>query len=459
MDRSSSVFLTKREVDAAEARDERYHLWDTKLAGFGLRVEKSGTKTFVARYRADGGGRTAPRRFVTIGRFGVLTVDEARKHARMLLGAAAKGDDPAMERQARRREMTMSALIDLYEAEGCFVQRGIRQGEPMKARTRAYTLARLRHHVIPLLGHKRVSEIKAGEIERFARDVATGKTARDEETAPRKRIIVRGGDGAARKVIRDLSAVFGFAVRRGIAPDNPVARASVRKTDNRRERYLSLEEVRRLGAAFNEVEAPGANAKGVAIGRLWALTGCRRDEIAGLKWSEVDFERGLLILDDSKTGKSVRPLGAAALALLESISRVPGTDYVFPAEVGASYYQGMKRLWGRVVKKAGLLGVTPHTLRHTIGSTAVSAGEAIALTGAILGHANSRSTAIYAHVQHDPSRRAADRVSKKIAEALSGNPSPRGGGRRAAELGKAKGYHREIADAADGDRPLQRAEK
>ena len=114
MDRSSSVFLTKREVDAVEARDERYHLWDTKLAGFGLRVEKSGTKTFVARYRADGGGRTAPRRFITIGRFGVLTVEEARKQARMLLGAAAKGDDPASERRGRRREMTMSAPVDLY---------------------------------------------------------------------------------------------------------------------------------------------------------------------------------------------------------------------------------------------------------------------------------------------------------------------------------------------------------
>ena len=434
MDRSSSVFLTKREVDAAEARGERYHLWDTKLAGFGLRVEKSGTKTFVARYRADGGGRTAPRRFVTIGRFGVLTVDEARKQARILLGAAARGDDPAHERKARRREMTMSGLLDLYEAEGCFVQRGIRQGEAMKARTRAYTLARLRHHVIPLLGHKRISEIGTGEIERFARDVAAGKTARDEKTAPRKRVIVRGGDGAARKVIRDLSAVFSFAVRRSIAADNPVTRASVRKTDNRRERYLTLEEVKRLGAAFNEAEAAGANPKGVAIGRLWALTGCRRDEIAGLKWSEVDFERGLLILDDSKTGKSVRPLGAAALALLESISRVPGTDYVFPAEVGDGHYQGMKRLWGGVVKKAGLPGVTPHTLRHTIGSTAVSSGEALALTGAILGHANLRSTAIYAHIQHDPSRRAADRVSRKIAEALSGKSSPQRGARRTIEL-------------------------
>lgn len=435
MDRSSSVFLTKREVDAAEARGERYHLWDTKLAGFGLRVEKSGTKTFVARYRADGGGRTAPRRFVTIGRFGVLTADEARKQARMLLGAAAKGDDPALDRQMRRREMTMSALVDLYEAEGCFVQRGVRQGEPMRARTQAYTLARLKHHVIPLLGHKRVSEIDAGEIERFARDVAAGKTARDEKTEPRKRIIVRGGDGAARKVIRDLSAVFSFAARREIVADNPVARASVRKTDNHRERYLTLEEVERLGAAFNEVEAAGANPKGVAIGRLWALTGCRRDEIAGLKWSEVDFDRRLLVLDDTKTGKSVRPLGAAALVLLQTISRLPGTNYVFPAEVGDGHYQGMKRLWGRVIKKAGLPGVTPHTLRHTIGSTAVSSGEALALTGAILGHANPRSTAIYAHIQHDPSRRAADRVSKKIADALSGNPSRQGGTRRARELG------------------------
>ena len=110
------------------------------LAGFGLRVEKSGTKTFIVRYRADGGGRTAPRRFATIGRFGPLTVDEARRRARVLLGAVATGEDPAGERQARRREMTITALVTLYEAEGCFVQRGIRQGEPMKAGRRLIRL-------------------------------------------------------------------------------------------------------------------------------------------------------------------------------------------------------------------------------------------------------------------------------------------------------------------------------
>ncbi|MFG1420515.1 tyrosine-type recombinase/integrase [Roseixanthobacter liquoris] len=420
MDRSSSVLLTKRAVDAAQPSGTRYHVCDSKLAGFALRVEASGTKTFVVRYRADDGGRSAPRRFVTIGRYGTLTVDEARKQAKTILGAAAKGDDPANDRGKKRREITMAKLIDLYEEEGCFIQRGQRQGEPMKERTKAYTLARLRHHVVPLLGRKRVSEIGTGEIERFVRDVAAGKTARDEKTGPRKRIIVRGGDGAARKVVRDLSAVFSFANRRGIMTVNPVEKASVRKTDNRRERFLTLEEVAKLGAAFDALEAEGANPKAIAIARLWALTGCRRDEIAGLRWSEVDFERGLLILADSKTGKSIRPLGAAAIALLHAVDRDPEASFVFPAELGDSHYQGTKRLWPKVIQKATLPGVTPHTLRHTMGSTAVSSGEALALTGAILGHANLRSTAIYAHVQNDPSKRAADRVTKKIANALAG---------------------------------------
>ncbi len=420
MDRSSSVLLTKTEADQAEVRSERYHVWDSRLAGFGLRVEKSGTKTFVVRYRADSGGRSAPRRFMTVGRFGPLTVDEARRQARLLLASAVAGNDPAGVRQRKRREMTVTKLVDLYESEGCFVQRGIRQGEPMKARTKAYTLGRLKHHVVPLLGHKRLTEVGAGEIERFVRDVGVGKTAKDEKVGPRKRVIVRGGDGAARKVVRDLSAVFSFAVRRGIIDENPVERAAVRKTDNRRERFLTLEEVSRLGAAFDEVEAAGTNAKAVAIVRLWALTGCRRDEIAGLRWSELDLERGMLVLADTKTGKSIRPLGAAAIAILEGISRDPESEYVFPAERGDGHYQGAKQLWPNVISKAALPGVTPHTLRHTMGSTAVSFGEALALTGAILGHANPRSTAIYAHVQYDSSRRAADRVAKRIAEALAG---------------------------------------
>jgi integrase len=121
------------------------------------------------------------------------------------------------------------------------------------------------------------------------------------------------------------------------------------------------------------------------IARLWALTGCRRDEIAGLNWAEVDLDSGLLKLADGKTGKSIRPLGMAAIAILSSLARQEASEFVFPAERGDGHYQGTKGVWSKAIKKAGLPGITPHTLRHTMGSTAVSTGEALALTGAILG--------------------------------------------------------------------------
>ena len=128
-------------------------------------------------------------------------------------------------------------------------------------------------------------------------------------------------------------------------------------------------------------------------------------------------------LDDSKTGKSIRPLGAAALALLKSIDKQDSSDFVFSAERGDGHHQGMKGVWSKAIEKAELPGVTPHTLRRTMGSTSISTGEALALTGAILGHANPRSTALYAHVQNDPSKRAANRVTKRIAAALAGKPA------------------------------------
>ena len=420
MSKTANSTLTKRIIDASPPKEKRYHVWDGDLRGFGIRIEPSGVKTFLVKYRADGGGRRAPERRVTIGRFGALTPDEARRHAKKILGGAATGADPAAEIKARRSELRISELIELYEKEGCFVQRGKRQGEPMKPLTKQYTIARLRHHVVPLLGHRRVSDVNAGDIERFVREVESGKTARDEKIGPRRRIVVRGGEGAARKVFRDLSAVFSFARRSEIVARNPCETAAVRKTDNQNDRYLSLDEVKRFGAALEELEAEGVNRKALDIMRLWMLTGCRREEIAGLKWDEVDFEAGCLRFGDTKTGRSARPVGSAVLTILKNIDRLDKVDFVFPADQGDGYFRGYKTPWKKVIERANLPGVTPHTLRHTMGSTAISSGEAMAFTGAILGHANPRSTAIYAHVQQSPARRAAERVSDRISAALAG---------------------------------------
>lgn len=400
--------LTKRMIDAIKPSQGDCFLWDSELAGFGLRVREGGTKTFIAQYRAGGGRSGLTRRF-TIGRYGTLTVEEARLEARKVLLAAAQGDDPAGSRRTKRKEMRVSEMIDHFAKSGT---------EHLKERNRRYMLARLQHHVVPILGRRKISEVRIADVEQMMRDVKAGKTAKDEKTGPRARVIVRGGGGAAIKAVRDLSAVYSFAIRQEWVKYNPCAPVK-KPADQRRSRFLSLEEVERLGAAFSRLESEGANPKAVAIMRLWALTGCRRDEIAGLKWSEIDFERACLILEDSKTGRSVRPLASAAVAILKAQMRVEGSAFVFTSDDNADvFYQGTKRYWVKAVKLANLPGVTPHTLRHTIGSAAVSTGETLAMTGALLGHASQQATSIYAHMQQDPARRAADRVVAPIATAL-----------------------------------------
>ena len=413
--------LTKKVVDGLQPINGRAVIvYDTDTTGFAIRVAPDGSKTWQVEYRPYPGGRGVSKRRMSLGSVTSQTPDEARRRAKEVLAEAAKGADPARDRTRKRGEKTIAMLVDLYAEEGCFVLRGKRQGEPMKPGTKAFTLARLRHHVVPLLGAKRITEVISSDVERMVRDVGAGKTARDEKIAPGKRIIVRGGKGAARKVARDLSALFTFAIREGLASTNPVRNAAIRKTDEKRTRYLSLDEIGRLGKALEKLAIDGANPKALDITRLWALTGARRDEIAALKWAEVDFEHSCLRLVDTKSGASIRPLAAPALALLASISREGASPFVFPATSGKRHFQGTKRIWPKAVALAELPGVTPHTLRHTLGSSSVSIGETLVMTAAILGHSDTRSTQIYAHVQQDPAKRAAARAVEPIAAALSG---------------------------------------
>ena len=410
----ASQKLTKRVVDAAMTKPKPYDLWDGELSGFGLRVGASGTKTFIIRYRANGGGRSAPRRFMVVGRYGTLSADEARTSARKLLASATSGADPAAQRSVKRKEMTIAELLERYAAEGT---------DNLKPLTKTYTLARLRNHVLPLLGTRKVTEITTGDVEGMGRAIATGKTKKDEKTGIRARVIVTGGGGAAAKVVRDLSAVFNFAKRHNIVTANPCEGAH-RRADDARDVFLSDEQLQRLGSALDRVASEGANVMAVNIMRLLALTGCRRNEIAGLRWAEVDFEHACLRLADSKTGKSIRQLGETALVLLQSLTRSADSEFVFPATTGMSHFQGMKRVWKRVCEVAELSNVTLHTLRHTLASSAVSNGETLAMTGALLGHSNARSTSRYAHVAHNPAKQAMNRVDKRIGDAMRGKAAP-----------------------------------
>ena len=406
--------LTDKVVRDAAPGAKRYILWDTAETGFGLRVETSGHKSFVVRYRANGGGRDAPRRQIrlkaTPGE--TLTTDEIRKIASGILAEVANGKDPAQDRDRKRREMTVAALCELYLREGT--------GEK-KASTLLIDRGRIERHIKPLLGKKRISEVTSSDVKRFMRDVASGKTRADEKTKAHGRAIVEGGKGTAARTVGLLGGIFTFAVMEKLRADNPV-RGVKRYADKKGERFLSGKELSALGEALRSLEAEGANKSAIAIVRLLTFTGARKGEITGLRWSEVDLERSCLRLGDSKTGTKVIMLGPPALAILSELEPVEGSPFVFPAESGGGRFQGTEKVWRKARARAGLSDVRIHDLRHSFASVGLEAGNSLPLIGKLLGHADVKTTARYAHLADDPLKAAASKISDSIAAAMEAKP-------------------------------------
>ena len=402
--------ISKRTVEAITPAERDVYLWDTDLAGFGVKVTPAGARVYLVQYRL--GGRKGRTRRVTIGRHGSpWTPDSARKKAKGLLGDVADGHDPAEARSEERRDPTVAELCDLYLAEGCATK---------KPSTLATDRSNIDRHIKPLLGNRRVRAVKRADIERLQQDIASGKTAADLRTGPRGRAIVQGGKGTAARTVAVLGAIFTFAVKRDLRPDNPVRGVTLYK-GNKKERFLSPLEMAKLGDALADARQEGESPVAIAAIRLLILTGARKSEILTLRWEHVDSERACLRLPDSKTGAKVVPLGAAALEVLAELPRIDGNPYVLPGENG-KHFVGLQKAWQRIRIRAGLEGVRLHDLRHSFASVAVAGGDSLYLVGKVLGHRQSRTTEVYAHLADDPLRAVADRAAGHIAAAMnSGN--------------------------------------
>lgn len=420
------VRLTKRTIDAAEPGAARFIVWDCDLKGFGLRVEPkpSGAKTFVVRYRVGGGRRGTLRQF-KIGRYGKLTPDEARDAAEKVLAQVELGQDPQAMRAAARETLRVSELCDLYLAEGVATK---------KASTLALDKIRIAGHIKPLIGNRRITEVGSADIDALMSEIASGKVkARkrpqsDDDASPRAEPSdgtlppgsrVRGGPGAASRTVGLLSGIFKFAVARKLCSENP-AKGVARFKDRKRERFLSPAELGKLGDALTAAENEGANLHHVAIIRLLALTGARKNEIAQLCWAEIDYERGMLRLADSKTGPKTVRLGAAAQELLSKTRRT-SSPYVFPDPRDIKLpIRNLDWAWVGIRKRAGLEDVRIHDLRHSFASVGLAGGSGLHLIGKLLGHANVATTNRYAHLSDDPLQDAADKISREVSAALSG---------------------------------------
>ncbi|MCZ6772776.1 MAG: tyrosine-type recombinase/integrase, partial [Proteobacteria bacterium] len=384
--------LTQAFVSRLAPSDRDVFRWDSELPGFGVRVKPSGVRSFLVQYR-NAGGRS---KRLTVGRHGVLTPEEARREARLVLAAVAKGEDPAASRVARRDAATVAELCERYLRE---------HAEPHKKPSSVAEDTRLLEaRIKPRLGRVKVIAVTRA-------DVAALHHA------------LRSKPFEANRTLALLSKMFNLAEAWGLRPDgsNP-CRHVKRYRERKRERFLSGEELAGLGKALTDAEASGQEPLGaLAAIRLLALTGCRVGEIISLNWEEVDLEGAVFRLSDAKAGARDVSLGAPALALLAGLDRNGPHVVTGPNSDRPLSPTTLHKVWRRICAAAGIENARLHDLRHTVGTYAGQAGFNAFLVRDLLGHKTLSMTGRYVQRDHDPVRAVADHVSGRIAAAMSGH--------------------------------------
>ncbi len=422
--------LTKRNIDALTPREKAYPEYDDDLAGFGLMVYPSGVKSWIVEYRPHGGGRGVTKKRVTLGKTGALTPDQARKAAADMLAAVRLGADPATEKAERRKALTVADLLTVFDEQ--YVATMVKPGTAISHRI---ALAELRR------AH---GALKAEALTR-AHVAALHARMADRPYAANRAVAVWG-------------RAFTWATSRGLVAEgvNP-AKGLQKYREQGRERYLTTDELARIGDALREAEAdglpyavdetkPGAkhapkpeNRRTIldpfAIGavRLLILTGARLREILHAEWSQVDLERGVIFLADSKTGRKPIYLSAAAQAVLAGLPRIAGNPFVLPGAKDGRPRADLKKPWDAICRAAELQGLRLHDLRHSFASVGAGASLGLPIIGKLLGHSQPATTARYAHLDADPMRRAVETIGSTIAAALDSKP-----GAGVTPIGKAK---------------------
>lgn len=353
--------LTAKLVSQAEPTGKQYFLWDSRCRGFGVRVTPAGAKSYIIQYAREDDSK----RRLTIAPVGTVNLHQARAKAQDLLAEARLGEDPAEKKKQARakaeKDITVKALGEKYMAEYAKAEIGGRaRKKPSSVARDQYLIDRF---VTQVLGRKRVSEVTRADVIRLHESLAKTPTQ-------------------ANRVMALCSKMFNLAERWELRPDNTNPCRHVERYEEKpRERYLSAEELSRLGAAVKACEDAGDISQAAAtLFRLLLLSGMRVGELLTLRWADVDLKAGLITLFDSKTGAKQVPLGDAAVQLLKSAHREVGNPYVIPSrrrnpKGERTHMTNPAKPWGIVRKKAGLEDVRLHDTRHSFASIGVGRGE------------------------------------------------------------------------------------
>lgn len=360
--------LTKTLVDNSKPTDKEQWIWDSELQGFGIRIQPSGRKTYVVRYRTIS-ERT--QRKLTIARCSDMPPDRARDIARKTFATVAEGGDPTKERRVEKDAPTVSDLKDRYMNE---------HAKPFKKPTSAkLDEANWRIHVLPAIGSKKVKDVKRSDI------LSLHGSLSDKPAT-------------ANQVLALLSKAFNLSEiwewrARNTNPCHEVKKYKI----NERELILTPVQITTLNSTLDEMLAAAEISEPMAnLVRLLMLTGCRLREIMHAQRDWVDTERQLLLLPDSKVGQRKIPLSGPAMDIINSIASTE--TWLIPGRRHGQPMDTPYKAWKRIKERAGLpMELRIHDLRHTAGSIGHMAGLTQKQIQILLGHKQMSTTERYLH--------------------------------------------------------------
>jgi integrase len=359
--------------------------YDADVKGFGARVTAAGSRAFVLGYRT----RTGRQRRYTIGSFPDWQTTAAREEARRLKRLIDAGGDPLAEIEAERGAATVDDLIERFLEEHVTRKRSHTQV--------GYRVA-IERYIRPALGRMKVAAVDWGDLD-----------------ALHRKITKAGHTTQANRVIAAASKMFALAVKWRMRADNP-AKGIERNAEQRRKRYLSATELKRLADALDEID----DRQAADVFRLCLLTGCRVGEAMAARWDGIDLSGGKWSKPGSTTKQKADhevPLSAAAKHLLAERRRWTNGVWVFPADSRPGHRVAVQKSWRALCKAAKIGGLRIHDLRHSFASQLVSSGASLPLIGSLLGHSNPVTTHRYAHLFDNPQRAAVERVGAVISNA------------------------------------------
>jgi integrase len=383
----AKIKLTKSAVDAAQPQAEAVELRDTLVPGFLCKITPAGRKVFMLQYRTNAGERRKP----SLGLYGELTVEQARSLAQEWLAQVRRGGDPAAEKAEARQAPTVKELCTKFMEDY--------SKKRTKLSTQAGYQAVINRNIIPLLGRKKVQDVKRPEIAGLMEKLSYKQTE-------------------ANKVFSVLRKMFNMAEVWGYRPDgtNPCRHVPMFPA-GKSTHLISDEEMGNLFRQLDKIESEGLENYVIPLGiRLQFEFAGRRSEIIALEWNWVDLQNRRVVWPDSKTGGMSKPMSEEAYRLLSTAPRQEGSRYVLPSPSHAGkhlttgeYYGG----WSRALKAAGATHVGTHGIRHRSATDIANSGIPVKVGMALTAHKTVVMFMRYVHTEDKPVREAAELVANR----------------------------------------------